>query len=84
MTHSCETPLATSLLTGILSIALAGFQTSAEELNPQPFGNEFPRLDSDATGEWWKPSTVESGPRKGQPLESRLLVTRDQVVAFAL
>lgn len=41
----------------------------------QPFGPNFPNLDGDATGEWWKP--------KGkQP--PRLLVPRDEVLAFAV
>jgi len=31
----------------------------AEELNPHPFGLENPRFDSAATGEWWKPKTVD-------------------------
>jgi hypothetical protein len=41
----------------------------------QPFGPEFPRLDSHATGEWWKP--------KGK-MKPRLMVPRDQVLAFAI
>lgn len=57
---------------------------AAEELNPQPFGAENPRLDSDATGEWWKPTTGERGPQKGKPQEAKLLVPRNEVVAFAL
>ena len=47
----------------------------AQELQKQPFGPEFPNLDSDATGEWWKP-------RNNKP--SRLMVPRDQVLAFAV
>ena len=57
---------------------------AAEELNPHPFGAENPRLDSDATGEWWKPTTVERGANKGKPQNARLLVPRNEVVAFAL
>ena len=41
----------------------------------QPFGPEFPNLDSDATGQWWKP--------KGKK-EPRLLVPRDEVIGFAV
>lgn len=48
------------------------------------FGADWPLLDSDAAGEWWKPSVVERGPKKGQPQEPRLLVPRNQVAAFAL
>ena len=54
------------------------------DLAPQPFGAQFPKLDSDAVGEWWKPGQVERGKNKGQPQEPRLLVPRDQVMAFAL
>ena len=66
----------------MMGIAVSG--ADAEDLHPQPFGSEFPKLDSDATGEWWKPSTIERGPHKGKPQEPKLLVPRDQVVAFAL
>jgi len=45
----------------------------------QPFGAEFPSLDSLATGDWWK-KPVPKGP-SAPPL---LDVPRDQVVAFAL
>lgn len=49
-----------------------------------PFGPDFPKLDSDATGEWWQPTTIARGPKKGQKQAARLLVPRDQVLAFAL
>lgn len=49
-----------------------------------PFGPEFPKLDSDATGEWWQPTTIARGPKKGQKQDARLMVPRDQVMAFAL
>ena len=43
----------------------------------QPFGSEFPRLDSDATGEWWN--------RKGRNNRGpRLQVPRNEVLAFAV
>lgn len=55
--------------------------------DPQPFGAKFPALDGDATGQWWtgkakgrmnkKPTgEVTDGPR--------LMVDRDQVIAFAV
>ncbi len=44
----------------------------------QPFGAEFPNLDSLATGEWWMRKQTEKNP---PPLMD---VPRDQVVAFAL
>lgn len=51
----------------------------AAEESPQPFGAEFPQLDSLAVGEWWtKPQP--RGPQAPPPLD----VPRDQVVAFAL
>ena len=43
----------------------------------QPFGAGFPNLDSDAVGEWWN-----RVPKKGGT--PRLLVPREDVVAFAL
>jgi 3',5'-cyclic AMP phosphodiesterase CpdA len=49
-----------------------------------PFGPEWPKLDSDAVGEWWREGTIEKGPRKGQPQAPRLMVDRSRVVAFAL
>ena len=46
----------------------------AQELT---FGKKFPKLESRATGQWWKKK-----PNKKMPLD--LNVPRDQVVAFAL
>ncbi len=73
------------LIHGLLfAVIIAGSEVFAEQPVPRPFGSDWPRLDSDATGEWWKPSAVERGPDKGKPQPPRLLVPRDQVVAFAL
>jgi hypothetical protein len=49
-------------------------------INPaQPFGVEFPNLDSLAVGEWWtKPQP--RGPNAPPPMD----VPRDQVIAFAV
>lgn len=44
---------------------------------PQPFGSDFPKLDSDATGQWW---TTRGKGKKGPRLE----VPRDEVLAFAV
>jgi hypothetical protein len=72
------------LLVAMLAVAGPGsFLCAADDL-AHPFGEEFPRLDSDATGEWWLPSVVERGPDKGRPQPPRLLVPRENVVAFAL
>jgi hypothetical protein len=46
----------------------------------QPFGAEFPNLDSLAVGEWWKKKPAPKGPNAPPPMD----VPRDQVVAFAL
>src|SRR5687767_8912444 len=46
--------------------------------SPQPFGDEFPDLDSLAVGEWW----TKRGPRQNPP--PAMDVPRDQVVAFAV
>ena len=53
---------------------------------PRPFGEDWPRLDDDATGEWWLPQPAERGPqkKKGGLQPPRLLVPRDEVLAFAL
>ena len=46
---------------------------------PQPFGSDFPKLDSDATGQWW----TTKGKGKGNK-GPRLQVPRDEVLAFAV
>lgn len=45
--------------------------------SPQPFGPDFPKLDSDAVGEWWKTKSKGGG-------GPRLMVPRDEVLAFAV
>ena len=44
----------------------------------QPFGTEYPNLDSLAVGQWW--TKTSRGPNPPPPMD----VPRDQVVAFAL
>ena len=67
MLRSCACLLALFFLS-----TLAGGEES-----PQPFGSDFPNLDSDAVGKWWT--------RKGKGRKSpRLQVPRDQVLAFAV
>lgn len=46
---------------------------------PQPFGDEFPNLDSLAVGEWWN-KPAPRGPNAPPPMD----VPREDVVAFAL
>ncbi len=54
----------------------------------QPFGTEFPNLDSLATGEWWTKGVAAPGQRRnqgqGQPPPPPMDVPRDQVVEFEL
>lgn len=69
------------VLTTMLGMSSTVFSMVQEA---HPFGPEFPDLDSDATGEWWKPVTIQRGAKKGQVQEPRLLVPRSEVVAFAL
>ncbi len=47
---------------------------------PQPFGDQFPRLDSLAVGDWWKNAPHVNDAFPPPPMH----VKRDQVVAFAL
>jgi hypothetical protein len=63
-----------------LGAAFAGSlpQSAAAATEAQPFGTEFPKLDSLASGEWWLV------PRPKQNPPPSLDVPRDQVVAFAL
>ena len=59
----------------LLADAAAPAQVALTAIQEQPFGPDFPNLDSDATGQWWEE-------RDGQP--PRLMVDRDDVLAFAL
>lgn len=73
-----------ALLAFVCFFAASACSQDLPDINPLPFGPAFPKLDSDAVGEWWKPGLAESGKNKGRPQNSRLLVPRDQVMAFAL
>jgi hypothetical protein len=66
-------------LTGWLRGTTAANATDAVAESSQPFGDEFPNLDSLAVGEWWKKPRPR-GPNAPPPMD----VPRDQVVAFAL
>ncbi len=63
------------LMTVCLCVALSSSAGWSQE-SPQPFGADFPQLDSDATGQWW---TERAGGKA-----ARLWVPRDQVLAFAI
>ena len=69
-TWNCR--IATALVQFGTIVLLCHVGLAAEK---QPFGPRFPRLDSHATGQWWQP--------RGK-MKARLLVPRDQVVAFAV
>jgi hypothetical protein len=51
---------------------------AADAANPQPYGAEFPDLDSLAVGEWWTKRSRGANP------PPQLDVPRENVVAFAL
>jgi len=69
-------------LAGAAVAAAAGaplFSSAAEQENlAQPFGPDFPELDSLASGDWWKKRPT------GRNAPPSMDVPRDQVVAFAL
>src|SRR6476646_7256361 len=69
--------LAGTALTATLTGTTPEAATAGEDA-AQPFGAEFPALDSLATGPWWTKKPRGQGPPPS------LDVPRDQVVAFAL
>ena len=50
----------------------------------QPFGKEYPNLDSFAVGAWWEKKPPAKGKKGGGTPPPTMLVARDQVIAFAL
>lgn len=82
----CKKTLTTSAsLTALLAIdpvarvrAESQPNTDTLDLSEKPFGEDFPNLDSLATGAWWDKQP------KGQNPPPTMLVPRDQTVAFAL
>lgn len=83
---------------GLSAMTVSPLDLSAQEV-AQPFGAEFPNLDSLATGEWWKKGAAAVAPKApakkaankgkkatggGQNPPPSMDVPRDQVVAFAL
>jgi len=70
------------LLSCLSLVLFVGPVDAAED--PYPFGSSFKVVDNDATGEWWKTRTVRRGPNKGKQVKPRLMVPRDEVMAFAL
>jgi hypothetical protein len=66
------------LLVGACIAAVCLARPISADESPQPFGREFPQLDSLAVGEWWNKEA------KGPNPPPTMNVPRDQVVAFAL
>ena len=62
----------------LLTSILHGASSTPPSVAAQPFGSEFPALDSLAVGDWWN-----AKPPKANP-PPPMAVPRDQVVAFAL
>ena len=82
-------PLRSRLLLCLLScfVFSSCWTLPATAAPPQPFGKDFPNLDSDATGQWWTTSAKGRNKRKpnGEMTDGpRLMVPRDEVIAFAL
>ena len=50
----------------------------------QPFGKEYPNLDSFAVGAWWEKKPPAKGKKGGGTPPPTMLVARDRVIAFAL
>ncbi len=84
-TYCTITSILSSYITAGCTIGLLLFtagQLCAQEVaadSPQPFGIEFPNLDSLAVGQWWK-KPQPKGPNPPPNLD----VPRNQVIAFAL
>ena len=63
------------ILWGLLGLGLV--QAARAQESSQPFGTDFPNLDSYAVGEWWN-----RVPKNAK--QARLMVPREEVVAFAV
>lgn len=63
-------------LLALLGASASPFHLARATDAAQPFGPDFPALDSAAVGEWWK--------RKPNQPALNLNVPRDEVVAFAI
>lgn len=76
--HAIKLPAA-----GLGALALPPGELVSQEA-PQPFGPEFPQLDSLTTGPWWTKAAIQAGkPRTGGQPPS-MDVPRAEVVAFAV
>lgn len=66
------------LILPVFHVFLVFAQVASAQESRQPFGPDFPSLDSLAVGEWWMKSPTGPNP------PPKMDVPRDQVVAFAL
>jgi hypothetical protein len=81
-----------TFLKTVPAVAAAGSLRWQPAVSPAPFGQDFPHLDLQTTGEWWiaaktpgEPATAaDAKAAKKVPQIIDLDVARDQVVAFAL
>ena len=66
-----------------------------QNLDPTPFGEDFPSLDGWATGQWWtkpsargdepaQPSDGKKKKRRRPPVPFQIDAPRDEVIAFAI
>jgi hypothetical protein len=72
----CRNALAASVVASI--VGTRPMRAMADSAQDRPFGEEYPNLDSLATGEWWNKEP------KGQNPPPSMKVPRDEVIAFAL
>ena len=68
-------PDSTALISVVMSGAICWglFAVATHAQKTQPFGPDFPKLESKSTGQWWETQDTKN-----------LIVPRDQVVAFAV
>ena len=74
-----------SLSIVVTLLILTSAAIDAEEA--QPFGEDFPKLDNAATGEWWKTAQPAAKGAKKNKAPKKIVdmnVPRDQTVAFAV
>ena len=70
-------------LVNLLLASLVPLQ-AADTNSAQPFGADFPNLDSLTTDRWWTKGIAAPDKPNAQPPPPPMDVPRDQVVAFAL
>src|SRR5687768_15377617 len=73
-----------SFLKTVPAVAAVGSIRLQAQTSAAPFGGDYPYLDTQTTGEWWKAQPRAAKGAKPVPQIIDLNVARDQVVAFAL